>query len=157
MHEIAVPQIFEFLKTHHELGYAMGNRMSERLEQEHNLQLKDLIIAREIHMGVKYPSEIAQKLRMPRDMVSRSIERLVQIGSISREIDPQDSRRTILSINPAGEERRKQVQQTLATAMQPVVESLSPEELFTLTSLMRKMLDAMYQQEGNKEKPCPTR
>ncbi|GGJ28991.1 hypothetical protein GCM10008938_13870 [Deinococcus roseus] len=129
----------------------MGNRLNQRLEQVHNLQLKDLLIAREIHQGARYPSEIAEMLRIPRDMVSRSIERLLQAGTISREIDPHDSRRTILSINPEGEARRKEVQQTIQSTMEPIVGSLTPEELSTLIGFLRKMVEHAYQKE-QKEK-----
>ncbi|GEM47301.1 MarR family winged helix-turn-helix transcriptional regulator [Deinococcus cellulosilyticus] len=147
MQDAPIPQLFDFLKTHQELGQALGSRMTQRLEQEHNLQLKDLIIAREIHHGARYPSEIADRLRIPRDMVSRSIDRLMQIGTISREIDPKDSRRTILTINPEGEEKRLQVQKTIYNTVHPLVSGLTEDELSTFISLMRKLLDSIYEKE----------
>lgn len=149
MTESSTPLIFDFLKTQQEFGQLMGNRLNQRLEQVHNLQLKDLLIAREIHQGARYPSEIADRLRIPRDMVSRSIDRLMQAGTISREIDPHDSRRTILSINPEGETRRKEVQQTIQSTMEPIVGPLTPEELSTLIGLLRKMVEHAYKEKDN--------
>lgn len=132
--------LFDFLKVHHELTHALFGKMAQKLEQEHNLQLKDLMITREIHQGTRYPSEIAEKLRIPRDMVSRSIERLLQANLLMRSIDPQDSRRTLLSINPEGETLRRQVQATIAESVGPSLSNISETELQTLIALMQKLL-----------------
>ncbi len=52
--------------------------------------------------GAIYVSEVARAMRQPMPAVSRGLRMMEQDGSIVRETDPNDRRKTFVRITPAG-------------------------------------------------------
>jgi len=48
-------------------------------------------------------SELAQRTAMDKVAVSRAVARLVAAGRLQREVDPEDRRRAVLHLSPAGQ------------------------------------------------------
>ena len=56
--------------------------------------------------GAIYVSEVARAMRQPMPAVSRGLRMMEQDGSIVRETDPNDRRKTFVRITPQGEQAR---------------------------------------------------
>ena len=55
--------------------------------------------------GAIYVSEVARAMRQPMPAVSRGLRMMEQDGSIVRETDPNDRRKTFVRITPQGSRR----------------------------------------------------
>ena len=58
--------------------------------------------------GAIYVSEVARAMRQPMPAISRGLRMMEQDGSIVRETDPNDRRKTFVRITPKGEQARLQ-------------------------------------------------
>ena len=63
--------------------------------------------------GAIYVSEVARAMRQPMPAVSRGLRMMEQDGSIVRETDPNDRRKTFVRITPQGEQARLQSEAAL--------------------------------------------
>ena len=101
--------------------------------------------------GSIYVSELARAMRQPMPAVSRGLRLLEQDGHILRETDPNDRRKTLVRITPAGE-------QAISDYFSRVMARLTPEELAQMVALKDAFLaaivaenDALEQDLANKK------
>ena len=64
-------------------------------------------------------------------------------GSIVRETDPNDRRKTLVRITPQGEQARLQSEQALNDYFARVMARLTPEQLSQMNALRGVLLDAI--------------
>ncbi|HEX7022311.1 MAG TPA: MarR family transcriptional regulator, partial [Trueperaceae bacterium] len=106
---------FRFLVGFWKIGQGLGDYLNPLLEDRYDLSLRDYLVLNTIHWGVHYPTELAKRLKMSKDMTSRIIHKLLEAGLLERSIDEEDSRRTRLVASGDGQRRREEIEQTIET------------------------------------------
>ncbi len=132
----SLSQAFRFFVAYWRTGRTLRARLDPLLEAEFGLELKDYLLLGSIYRGCHYPTELAELLGMPKDMVSRVINKLLSQGLIKRSIDEQDSRKTLLVISPKGVETRNAIRESIQNTIQPVLEQLGHEQTEALISTL---------------------
>lgn len=93
--------------------------------------------------GAIYVSEVARAMRQPMPAVSRGLRQMEQDGSIVRETDPRDRRKTLVRITPQGEQARRQSEQALNEYFARIMARMTPEELTQMNALRDVLLNAV--------------
>ena len=93
--------------------------------------------------GAIYVSEVARAMHQPMPAVSRGLRQMEQDGSIVRETDPQDRRKTLVRITPQGEQTRLQSEQAMNAYFARVMARIPQEQLAQMNALRGALLDAI--------------
>lgn len=93
--------------------------------------------------GAIYVSDLARAMRQPMPAISRGLRTMEQEGSIVRETDPRDRRKTLVRITPQGEQARLQCEQALNGYFARVVARVPPEQLAQMNALRGVLLEAI--------------
>ncbi len=102
--------------------------------------------------GAIYVSEVARAMRQPMPAISRGLRIMEQDGSIVRETDPNDRRKTLVRITPQGEQARRQNEQALNDYFARIMARLTPEQLSQMNALRNVLLDAIEAENEEQEK-----
>jgi DNA-binding MarR family transcriptional regulator len=129
----------EFFAAYWRMGKALGHHLDPLLERSYKLNLKDYSVLASIHYGIRYPTELAERLDWSKDMVTRIINKLLAAGLIERNIDSEDSRRIQLELTAKGEEQRTAIRRTIETTIEPLLESLGKKQTQQLTNLLETL------------------
>ncbi|ODU07397.1 MAG: hypothetical protein ABS81_01170 [Pseudonocardia sp. SCN 72-86] len=68
--------------------------------------------------------------------VTRSLNRLIELGLVSREPDPTDRRASLISLTPAGEDEREQVLRSRENWLSQHLTRLTAEEIVNLLAAL---------------------
>lgn len=134
---------FRFLAAHWGLGRVLGEHLNPLLEQTNDLELRAFLILSAIARGTTYPSDLADRLSLPRDTTSRTLGTLLKKGLIAKQIDPDDSRRIRLSVTPPGDALLHEARRTLEGALEPLLQRFEPaalETFLTTTETLKTQL-----------------
>lgn len=101
--------------------------------------------------GAVYVSDVARAVRQPMPAVSRGLRQMEQDGSIVRETDPNDRRKTLVRITPQGEQARRQSEQALNDYFARIMARLTPEQLVQMNALRGVLLDAIEAENSAQE------
>lgn len=101
--------------------------------------------------GAVYVSDVARAVRQPMPAVSRGLRQMEQDGSIVRETDPDDRRKTLVRITPQGEQARRQSEQALNDYFARIMARLTPEQLVQMNALRGALLDAIEAENNAQE------
>lgn len=93
--------------------------------------------------GAIYVSEVARAMRQPMPAVSRGLRMMEQDGSIVRETDPNDRRKTFVRITPQGEQARLQSEAALNAYFARIMARMTPEQIDQMNALRGVLLDAI--------------
>jgi len=86
------------------------------------------------------PAQLAEASNVSRAGMTSRLDRLVESGLVTREVDPLDRRRVIVRPTRAGREAwDKYVHQGMARE-QDLLQALSPREIEQLNALLRKVI-----------------
>jgi DNA-binding MarR family transcriptional regulator len=102
MAELSRPLVDEndsFLHNIGQLNKAMARRLSPRLAA-HGLDFATFMLLKKIDQGMVHPSALAGAFQMPPSLISRHVDRLVELGLVERRLDPVDLRRIRLALRP---------------------------------------------------------
>lgn len=113
-----------FLTAHWRIGRAFNEYLNGLLLERYDLNLKDFLVLAAIDRGAAYPSEVSERLKLPRDMTSRILQTLLKAGLVTRSIDEQDSRRTRLRATEAGRVLHQDVHSELEKLLGPLLAQL---------------------------------
>jgi DNA-binding MarR family transcriptional regulator len=95
------------------------------------------------HIGNMAPvsqKEVSESIGLdPSDLVG-VIDQLENAGLVTRQRDPHDRRRQLLSLTAEGEKRRKKLQKIGMNAMEEVLEPLNEKERETLRTLLARVV-----------------
>ena len=94
--------------------------------------------------GAIYVSEVARAMRQPMPAVSRGLRMMEQDGSIVRETDPNDRRKTFVRITPQGEQARR------------IMARMTPEQIDQMYALRGVLLDAIEAENDAMQKKIST-
>jgi DNA-binding MarR family transcriptional regulator len=83
---------------------------------------------------------ISDYLGRPKNSMSRAVEKLIQRGLISRETDPTDRRRSVLSVSPEGRAIYLESSRIWRARQDHLLSMLSAVELVALDSILDKLL-----------------
>ena len=64
---------------------------------------QEYLLLRLVQQGHETPGELARELNAPAANVSRALQRLEALELLERSVDPNDHRRALLRLTPAGE------------------------------------------------------
>lgn len=140
-----------FFVAHWRIGRALYEYMNPLLEEKYGLNYKDFLVLATIDKGVHYPTELAERLKLPKDMTSRVLQTLLKAGLVERAIDAQDSRRTRLETTLKGQELHTEVHKSVEGLLEPLLAQLGESQseqfltsLETLNDLLTRALGEDY-------------
>ena len=93
--------------------------------------------------GAIYVSDLAREIRQPLPAVSRGLRLMEQDGTVVREPDPADRRKTLVRITPKGYELCRQCEQALSNYFASVLARLEPEQVAQMDALRGALMDAI--------------
>jgi DNA-binding MarR family transcriptional regulator len=86
------------------------------------------------------PAQLAEATNVTRAGMTSRLDRLVESGLVTREVDPLDRRRLLVRPTPAGREAWDNAVHEGMTREQHLLHALSPRELEQLNTLLRKVI-----------------
>jgi DNA-binding MarR family transcriptional regulator len=98
------------------------------------LGLPEVGVLGQVDRGVQTPSAVARVLRIDPGRVTRVTDRLVGLGLLAREGDPEDRRRCLLRLTEKGRERVMRARADVSGSMRRVLDTLTPDEYAGLTA-----------------------
>ena len=148
MDHVEIPDlqgVFRFISRLHSMSKRGMRSALADCPKCHFGMLENLHILIEQHGvdGAIYVSEVARAMRQPMPAVSRTLRTMEQDGSIVRETDPNDRRKTWVRITPQGEQARLQSEQALNDHFARIMARLTPEQLAQMNALRGALLDAI--------------
>jgi DNA-binding MarR family transcriptional regulator len=88
-------------------------------------------------------SELAERLAISPPTASHLVERVVQLGLVTRREDERDRRRTLVELTERGEALLRQLRQGSEQAWRDLLVQLSPEDLEALLRGVRALVSAV--------------
>lgn len=110
--------------------------------KHHDLGPRGAWILNLIDIGVVFPHELAEMLRIGRSLVSAELARLAEAGLVTSQPGARDRRRTELALTESGKVVRQEVQAALAALITGALAHYTPEELRLCARLLSDMRHA---------------
>lgn len=95
-----------------------------------------------VEIGLVFPHELAEMLRIGRSLVSAELARLTDAGLLTSRQGTKDRRRSELALTAAGQTAREEVQRELARLMTETLAHYTPEELRLCARILSDMRQA---------------
>ncbi len=131
-----------FLHAYWQVQRALSARVEDHLQARHGLDLRDFIaLGQLMEPDCRTPGDLARALSLPKYVVSRTLERLNALGAVTHAPDPQDARRQIYHLTPAGHALLGATLGTVDDLVQPLLNRLEGREA-QLTDLLAELLRA---------------
>lgn len=133
-------------------------RFNRRLKQDveplllerYGLDIRRYFILSRIESGLCYPKQLSELLDIPATLLSRYLEQLSSAGLIERQIDPQDSRRTLLSLSAEGQETLQGCLEAVKQVTGQRLGQLDPQQLDVLLQTIGLLNSDEFQSKENK-------
>lgn len=93
--------------------------------------------------GTIYVSDLARTAQKPMPAISRALRLLEQDGMVERRTDPQDRRKTLVCITPAGQQALQGCEEALNAYFSRVTERIDPEQLAQMMAWRNVLVDAL--------------
>ena len=90
---------------------------------------------------------ICERIDLDKAAASRSVKVLLDNGLVTTEVDPQDSRKHLLDLTPAGEALHDRILAVALKRQDRLLRELSREEVKTLLSLLKRLSDGLEKVE----------
>lgn len=122
-----------------EIGRALDEQMAcceVTLSQCHGLLAIDQLQTASI-------AEVAAKLNLDTSTLSRLVDSLVQAGLVDRSVDPNNRRRALVSLSPAGKARAEAIHQGCDHYYSRMLNLLSHDERRLCLELIPRLAQAM--------------
>lgn len=132
-----------FFVAHWRIGRAIHEYVNPLLEETHGLSYRDFLVLSAVVRGVHYPTELSEKLKLPKDAMSRIVQTLLQAELLERTIDLDDSRRTRLEATPTGQTLHAEVKQSVEEMLGPLLESLGSARQEQFLELLETLSDQL--------------
>ena len=101
--------------------------------------------------GAVYVSDVARAVRQPMPAISRGLRTMERDGSIVRETDPNDRRKTLVRITPQGYEACRQCEEALSNYFSCVIARLEPEQMAQMQALQGALMDAILAENAARD------
>lgn len=144
----AISELFELLWQMRKTMHSAMQQVEIRCPQGQFFMLERLHYAiRQRGAGDAIPvSALAEQTRMLPAAVSRSLRQLEDAGLAERIPDPEDHRRTLVRLTPAGEATRRAAEELLRDYIQRVIRRMGEAEFAALLDSWRRW-DAVMRRE----------
>lgn len=103
--------------------------------------MRDFMVLGSIVKGHRHPGEIAGRLHASKFTVSRALQKLEENGLIERTIDPDDSRRVLLTPTKSGLSTRERAIRAMEESLEPLLANLGPDRTDSLISALDLITD----------------
>ena len=101
--------------------------------------------------GAIYVSDLAREIRQPLPAVSRGLRLMEQDGTVVREPDPADHRKTLVRITPEGYAACARCEDALSDYFACVMARLTPEQVQQMNTLRGALMDAILAENASRE------
>ena len=101
--------------------------------------------------GAIYVSDLAREIRQPLPAVSRGLRLMEQDGTVVRERDPADRRKTLVRITPEGYAACARCEDALSDYFACVMARLTPEQVQQMNTLRGALMDAILAENASRE------
>ena len=119
--------------------------LEELLQQETGLLLADNEALINLETQPMRMSEIAEKLVLSRGGTTKVIDRLEELGHVTRRPDPDDRRATLVEITDSGRQARADARTVVDRGLEEVwSQHISDEEAATIVEVMERVLHASH-------------
>ncbi len=144
-HSQAISELFELLWQMRKTMHSAMQQVEIRCPQGQFFMLERLHYAiQQRGAGDAIPvSALAEQTRMLPAAVSRSLRQLEDAGLAERIPDPEDHRRTLVRLTPAGEATRRAAEELLRDYIQRVIRRMGEAEFAALLDSWRRWDSAM--------------
>lgn len=143
----AISELFELLWQMRKTIHSAMQQVEIRCPQGQFFMLERLHLAAGRGGGAAVPvSALAEQTRMLPAAVSRSLRQLEDAGLAERIPDPEDHRRTLVRLTPAGEATRRAAEELLRDYIQRVIRRMGEAEFAALLDSWRRW-DAVMRRE----------
>lgn len=105
------------------------------------------------HHGPERMGLVAQRLDVSARTVTPMVDALEAEGLISRTVDPTDRRAQLIELTSQGSGVLKAARRTRLAAVDPLFDSLSPEERTVLAELLSKIINAAGSETRDSRRP----
>ena len=102
-------------------------------------------------------SELAHHVQQPLPAVSRGLRLLEQDGMVIRQTDPQDRRKTLVRITPAGQQALQACERELNAYFARVMARMESEQLDRMMELRNVLIDALEAETAAMTRNKPTK
>ncbi|HGY08863.1 MarR family transcriptional regulator [Oceanithermus sp.] len=113
-----------------------------RLFKPLGLRPEQVFILELIDRGLHHPKEIADALQWDPPLLSHYLAKLEERRLIERELDPDDRRRTRITLSASGARRLERARAAWRDYTAETLEVLDPGEIETLRGYLRRLLAA---------------
>src|SRR5438874_8589273 len=121
------------------LGYALKTRSIAEFAEEGFTPYHFSVLALLEEGSRETQATIADALRIDRSQLVGLLDGLEERGLIERRRDPNDRRRHLVSLTPAGRQQLTSLRKTVEQSEEEVLAPLDPEERATLQSLLLRV------------------
>jgi DNA-binding MarR family transcriptional regulator len=119
--------------------------LEELLQQETGLLLADNEALINLELQPMRMSDIAEKLVLSRGGTTKVIDRLEELGHVTRHPDPDDRRATLVEITDSGRQARSDARTVIDRGLEDVwSQHISDEEAATIVEVMERVLNAAH-------------
>lgn len=94
--------------------------------------------------GAIYVSDLAREVHQPLPAVSRGLRLMEQDGTVVREPDPADRRKTLVRLTPKGYQACRQCEQALSDYFSCVMARLEPQQVAQMNALRSALMEAIW-------------
>ena len=127
------------------ISLILKNDLEELLQQETGLLLADNEALINLETQPMRMSDIADKLVLSRGGTTKVIDRLEELGHVTRRADPDDRRATLVEISESGRKARADARAVIDRGLEEVwSQHISDEEAATIVEVMERVLDASH-------------
>lgn len=151
----------QFFRTYWQIARGFSRRLEPLLVENYGLELKEYAILNAIKRNVRYPTGLAAHLGLSKDSTSRALRKLLRNDWLERKIDKQDSRRTRLSLTPAGVEllvaMDADLNATIGTLLQDMEGNRASQLLQDMEALVQLLNSDINDEGSESESDRPAR
>jgi DNA-binding MarR family transcriptional regulator len=125
--------------------------LEEGLAVRHRMARRDTRVLEILHRrGGESPGQLVRDLSVSSGAVTLIIKRLEERRLVRREFHPEDRRRVVVTLAPAGEDLVRQVFGDIAAALGPVMADLKGNDLGTVERFLNECRAAILRHRAAK-------
>lgn len=128
-----------FFTRFYRAGRALTRTLEATLSENLSLEMQDFMVLGTIAKGHRHPGAIAERLHASKFAVSRTLQKLQERGLIERTIDPDDSRRILLTPTEKGLMARSAAIEAMENRLEPLLEKLGDEQAECLINALEQL------------------
>lgn len=131
------------LLSYYRAGRALQESIEPLIERDYGIDLRDYVVLIAIANGVRYPTDLADRLHLGKHTVTRVLRNLTEAGFVMTKADDLDSRRTRLAVSPAGELLKAAMVGKITELMTPALAGFTPGHVDLLIGALDELRERL--------------